>query len=76
MRKARIRQDRSRRAGHAHALNIQDYPSIRRPEPERSIWCLVQWWYCRPPMHALPPAARMAVDALGIIVSQLERTLK
>ena len=72
----RIRQDRSRRAGHAHSLNIQDYPSIRRPEPERSIWCLVQWWRCRPPMAELPPAARMAVDALGIIVKQLEGTLK
>ena len=72
----RIRQDRSRRAGHAHSLNIQDHGSIRRPEPERSIWCLVQWWRCRPPMAELPPAARMAVDALGIIVKQLEGTLK
>mgnify|MGYP001017094538 FL=1 len=72
----RIRQDRSRRAGHTHALNIQDHGSIRRPEPERSIWCLVQWWRCRPPMPELPPAARMAVEALGVIVKTLEGTVK
>jgi hypothetical protein len=72
----RIRQDRTRKSGFRGSLNIQDHGSIRRPEPERSIWCLVQWWRCRPPMHALPPAARMAVEALEIIVSQLERTLK
>ena len=70
------RRDRTRKSGFRGSLNIQDHGSIRRPEPERSIWCLVQWWRCRPPMSELPPAARMAVDALEIIVSQLERTLK
>lgn len=70
------RQDRTRKSGFRGSLNIQDHGSIRRPEPERSIWCLVQWWRCRPPMHALPPAARMAVDALGVIVANLERSIK
>jgi hypothetical protein len=71
-----MKQDRTRKSGYRGSLNIQDHPSIRRPEPERSIWCLVQWWRCRPPMAELPPAARMAVEALGVIVTQLERTLK
>jgi len=71
-----LRQDRTRKSGYRGSLNIQDHPSIRRPEPERSIWCLVQWWRCRPPMGELPPAARMAVEALGVIVKTLEGTVK
>ena len=35
-REYRLRQDRSRKGGHAHARNIQDYPAQRLSTAERA----------------------------------------
>lgn len=76
MTRPRLPQDRSRKAGHAHSLNTQDFPPLRLTPQERAAWKFVQIaallsaegdYY-----DLLPPSARMAVDAVKRAARQLE----
>ena len=68
-REYRLRQDRSRKSGHAHARNIQDYPAQRLSTAERAAakFCELAQWMSQPGSayyNALPPAAQMATRAV------------
>lgn len=80
MTRPRLRQDRSRRAKHAHALNTQDYPPLALTPAERAAWK-----YCNvvalladsgPQYDNLPPSAQLAVQAVKRAAAQLEPALK
>ena len=79
-RQVRQRQDRSKRSGHAHSLNTQDLPGLHLTMNERAVWKFVQVaallasegdYY-----DLLPPAARMATDAVKQVAGQLELSIK
>ncbi len=79
-RQVRQRQDRSKRSGHAHSLNIQDLPGLHLTMQERAVWKFVQVaallsaegnYY-----DLLPPSARMATDAVKLAARQLEPSIK
>ena len=80
MKRPRQRQDRSRRAGHAHSLNTQDHPSLALTPTERAAWkfCNVAALLSGEGDYydLLPPSARMAVDAVKTVASQLEPALR
>ena len=68
MTRPRQRQDRSRRSGHKHAANTQDFPAMRLTMQQRAAWKFCQVaallagdgdYY-----NMLPPSARMATDAV------------
>jgi uncharacterized protein YceH (UPF0502 family) len=79
MTRPRLRQDRSRRAKHAHALNTQDFPPLSLSPTERAAWKYVQVVALLadsgPQYELLPPAARMATDAVKQVAKQLEPTI-
>jgi hypothetical protein len=68
-----LKQDRTRKSGFRGSLNAQDYGSTARPEPQRSMANLVNWWKMRPLIDVdyLPPAARMALTALSEAMEKL-----
>ena len=79
-RQVRQRQDRSKRSGHAHSLNTQDMPGLNLTMQERAVWKFVQVaallasegdYY-----DLLPPAARMATDAVKQAAELLEPSIK
>lgn len=79
-RQVRQRQDRSKRSGHAHSLNTQDLPGLNLTMRERAVWKFVQLaallasegdYY-----DLLPPAARMATDAVKQAAEILEPSIK
>lgn len=79
MSKPHLRQDRSRRSGHAHALNTQDLPGLNLTMRERAVWKFVQVaallasegdYY-----DLLPPSARMATDAVKQAAAILEPSI-
>jgi len=76
----RQRQDRSRKSGHAHSLNIQDHAALRLTMTERAIWkfCNVAALLSGEGDYydLLPPSARMAVDAMKGVAAQLEPSIK
>lgn len=76
----RPRQDRSRKSGHAHSLNIQDHAALRLSPVERAIWkfCNVAALLSGEGDYydLLPPSARMAVDAMKGVAATLERARK
>lgn len=68
MTRPRQRQDRSRRSGHKHSANTQDFPAMRLTMQQRAAWKFCQVvallagegdYY-----DMLPPSARMATDAV------------
>ena len=78
-RQVRQRQDRSKRSGHAHALNTQDLPGLNLTMRERAVWKFVQVaallasegdYY-----DLLPPSARMATDAVKQAAAILEPSI-
>lgn len=76
-RQYRLRQDRSRKSGHAHNLNTQDYAALRYTMPQRAAvkFCNVVALLPRQGSAyytELPPAARMAVDACKRVAATLE----
>lgn len=76
---ARQRQDRSRRSGHAHSKNTQDYPAQRLTMQQRAAWKFVQVTALMSAdgdyYDMLPPAARMATDAVKQAAALLEPSL-
>jgi len=64
----RQRQDRSRRSGHAHSKNTQDYSPQRFTMQQRAAWkfCQVAALLSAEGDYydMLPPSARMATDAV------------
>ena len=79
-RQVRQRQDRSKRSGHAHSLNIQDLPGLHLTMQERAVWKFCQLaallasdgdYY-----NLLPPSARMATDAVKQAAEILESSIK
>jgi len=79
-RPVRLQQNRSRKAGHKHALNIQDFPPLNLTAQERAIWkfCNVVALLANEGGYyeLLPPAARMATDAVKLAAAQLEKAKK
>lgn len=79
-RQVRQRQDRSKRSGHAHSLNTQDLPGLHLTRQQRAVWKFVQVAALLPQEDGyyedLPPAARMAVDAVREVARQLEPSIK
>ena len=80
-RQVRQRQDRSKRSGHAHAQNIQDLPGLNLTMQERAVWKFVQVAALMPSQDSdyyllLPPAARMATDAVKQAAELLEPSIK
>lgn len=80
MSKPHLRQDRSRRSGHAHAQNTQDLPGLNLTRQQRAVWKFVQVaallasdgdYY-----DLLPPSARMATDAMKQAAEILEPSIK
>jgi len=68
-RQYRLRQDRSRKSGHAHQKNTQDFPAQRLTVAERAAakFCELAQWMAQPGgayYAALPPAAQMATRAV------------
>ena len=68
-REYRLRQDRSRKSGHAHQKNTQDFPALRLNTAERAAtkFCELAQWMSQPGSayyDALPPAAQMATRAV------------
>ena len=80
MTRPRLRQDRSRRAKHAHALNTQDFPPLALTPAERAAWkyanVVALLADSGPQYDNLPPAARMATDAAKHAAALLEPLLK
>ncbi len=76
----RQRQDRSRKARHAHSFNTQDYPALRLSMPERAArkFCNVVALLAGAGdyYNLLPPAARMATDAAKRAAAQLEKAVQ
>lgn len=72
----RQRQDRSRRSGHAHAKNVQDYPAMRLTMRERAAWkfCQVAALLAGDGDYysLLPPGAQMAVKAVKQEAAKLQ----
>ncbi len=64
----RLKQDRSRRAKHPHAMNTQDYPAQRHTPQQRAavLFCNVAALLADSGAYYdnLPPAAQMAVRAV------------
>ena len=64
----RLKQDRSRKSGHAHSKNIQDYGQMALSIEERALHYFRNWVKMRPQMtyyDALPPELRAVVDQVG-----------
>jgi hypothetical protein len=64
----KYKQDRSRRSGHKHSLNIQDYGGQRLDMGQRAVSMFVNIAGLLPKPESdyyrlLPPGARMAIDA-------------
>lgn len=80
MTRPRLRQDRSWRAKHAHALNTQDYPPLALTPAERAAWKYANVVALLASTGAqydnLPPAARMATDAAKHAAALLEPLLR
>jgi len=79
-RPVRLQQNRSRKAGHKHALNIQDFPPLNLTAQERAVWkfCNVVALLASEGGYydLLPPGAQMATDAVKLAAALLERTRK
>ena len=80
MTRPRLRQDRSRKAGHAHSKAVQDFPPLALTPAERAAWKYVNVVALLAATGAqydnLPPAARMATDAAKHAAALLEPLLK
>lgn len=80
MTRPRLRQDRSRRSGHAHSKATQDFPPLALTPAERAAWKFVQVAALLadsgPQYDNLPPAARMATDAAKHAAALLDPLLK
>jgi hypothetical protein len=62
---------------HAHTMNTQDLPHLNLSPTERALWKFrnVAELFPRrgdPSFDLLPPAARMAVDAVAAVLDTLE----
>lgn len=77
---ARMKQDRSRRSGNLQSAYTQDLPGLNLTMRERAVWKFVQVaallaregdYY-----DLLPPAARMATDAVKQAAEILEPSIK
>lgn len=81
MTRPRLRQDRSRKAGHAHAKNTQDFPPLRLSPAERAarLFCNLAALMPQPESAYyvdLPPGAQMAVDACKREAALLEKAVQ
>lgn len=79
-REVRQRQDRSRRSGNLQSAYTQDLPGLHLSPQQRAVWKFVQVaallasegdYY-----DLLPPAARMATDAVKQAAAILEPSIK
>ncbi len=70
-----LRQDRSRRSGHAHSLNTQDHPALNLTAQQRAVWKFLQVAALLASEGAyydlLPPSARMATNAVKLAARQM-----
>ena len=75
----RVRQDRTRKSGHAHQKNTQDFAPLRLSPTERAVHkfrnVVALLADSGPQYNLLPPSARMAVDACKRAAAQLEKAV-
>jgi hypothetical protein len=61
---------------HQHSLNTQDHPRLNLDAHGKALHMFEEWAALRPKYgyyDCLPPAAQMAVDAVGEVVATLKR---
>jgi hypothetical protein len=59
---------------HEHSRNIQEHDQLNLSPAGKALWMFEQWAYMRPTWgyyDLLPPAARMAIDAVAEVMETL-----